>query len=406
MGKVLVVMAVVAIVAAQAAYGSAPPTVTNVTASQRTDGSKLVDIWFWLSDPDSATVAVRARVSNDGGNTYNIVPVTVTGDTGYYVPVSPTPAQKQIVWDAGEDMPYTFGSNYRVAVTAHDCVGYTGEMVTIAAGPFLMGNNGHEGYSDSIELPQHEVQMSEYQIGKYEVTRGEYRRFMLDDGYQNSAFWSTAGWSWRVSNNITEPVCWAADQNFGTGTFTQTDAHPVVGVSYYEAEAFCNWATACLPEAERSRPYHLPTEAQWEKAARWVPGPDPQVVTGGTPRTWPWGDVWDAERCNNKLDHLYVGSQTAPVGSYTNPSGSSPYGCKDMAGNVMEWCKDWYSGVDYSQTPPGGWVDPQGPTTGAYRVLRDSGWNEDYSSCFRCAYRGRYGYTHGRYSNVGFRLAR
>ena len=187
MAKVTALIVVAVLVAAGAAYG-VPPTVANVTASQRMDGSKLVDIYYDLSDPDSTTVGVRFKVSNDGGTTYNIIPVTMTGHVGEFVPVTPTPTQKHIVWNVGVDLPSTFGSNFRVAVTAQDCGGYTGEMITIPAGTFKMGNNGHETYPDSTgELPQHDVQMSEYQIGKYEVTRGEYRRFITAGGYQNSA---------------------------------------------------------------------------------------------------------------------------------------------------------------------------------------------------------------------------
>jgi formylglycine-generating enzyme required for sulfatase activity len=396
MGTAIVVTLIAAILAAGAAHGE-PPTVSNVTASQRTDASKLVDIYYDLSDSDSATVGVRVTVSNDGGNTYNIIPVTMTGDVGDVVPVTPTPTQKHIVWNAGEDMPYTFGQNFRVAVTADDCVGYAGEMITIPAGPFLMGNNGHEGYSNSNELPQHEVQMSEYQIGEYEVTRGEYRRFITAGGYENSAYWSAEGWAWRAANNRTQPDYWAPQQNWGSppGTFMQTDRHPVVGVSYYEAEAFCNWATAAL--CCGGAPFHLPTEAQWEKVARWD-------AATSTPRTYPWGDAWDVSRCNNLGDTLFPQYQTAPVGSYINPSGASPYGCKDMAGNVWEWCKDWYGSAYYSQTPGGGWVDPSGPSSGIYRVLRGGCWLDSDINC-RCAY--RLNFTSNYATNYfGFRLAR
>ena len=262
------------------------------------------------------------------------------------------------------------------------------EMVYVPAGSFLMGTpDSYTGDHDSAEHPEHSVYLSGYWIGKYEVTRGEYRAFMNAGGYSNPAYWSSDGWSWKVGNGHTQPYYWAASQSWGTGTFTQTENHPVVGVTYYEAEAFCNWAGG-----------HLATEAQWEKAARW---------TGSSPRVYPWGDTWDAEKCNNLYDHNPAGGgyaryQTAPVGSY--PSGASPYGCHDMAGNVWEWCKDWYGSTYYSQTPSGGWSDPQGPTSGSGRVRRGGSWNDSDIYC-RCAGRGGSNPSYD-WNDLGFRLAR
>lgn len=271
-------------------------------------------------------------------------------------------------------------------------------MIYIPAGSFLMGNNGSEPYSYSHELPQHSVYLSGYWIGKYEVTRGEYAQFIAAGGYTNQSYWSSDGWNWRLtawSNNPSagppriQPNYWGAVQNFGSGSFTQTDDHPVVGITYYEAEAYCNWAGG-----------HLPTEAQWERAARW---------TGSYPNVYPWGNTWDAEKCNNYYDHNEAGGgywkyQTAPVGSY--PTGVSPCGCMDVAGNVSEWCMDWYLSDYYSQTPAGGWIDPLGPASGGYRMMRGGGWNSD-NNAMRCASRGNAGPVHsmGR-DDFGFRLAR
>jgi formylglycine-generating enzyme required for sulfatase activity len=261
------------------------------------------------------------------------------------------------------------------------------DMISIPASSFMMGNSGvgdDKKHANPNELPQHSVTLTAYSIGKYEVTRGQYRQFINAGGYTNSAYWSTAGWSWKGSR--TEPAFWAAEQTWGKTTFTQTDNHPVVGVTYYEAEAFCKWAGG-----------HLPTEAQWERAARWNSKTKHANV-------YPWGDTWDAEKCNNFEDHKsagggYLKCQTAPVGSY--PSGASPSGCQDMAGNVREWCKDWY-GDNYYISPSS---DPQGPASGSYRVLRGGSWSSYDNYYSRCAYRGlSYPYYYNNY--VGFRLAR
>jgi gamma-glutamyl hercynylcysteine S-oxide synthase len=264
-----------------------------------------------------------------------------------------------------------------------------GDMIYIPAGVFLMGNSNvgdDAAYRNTTELPQHSVYLSAYWIGKHEVTRGAYRAFMDAGGYSNWSYWSTEGWSWRVNNGRTEPDYWAANQDwasyygFPAQPFTQTDSHPVVGVTYYEAEAFCNWAGG-----------HLPTEEQWEKAARW---------TGSHPNVYPWGDEWDAEKCNNYYDQNAAGGgykrcQTAPVGSYS--AGGSPYGCQDIAGNVWEWCQDWCKSYPGSGSP----FD----YTNSYRVLRGGSWTWNYAQVPRCAWRHN-DYPYNSFHYFGFRLAR
>jgi formylglycine-generating enzyme required for sulfatase activity len=257
---------------------------------------------------------------------------------------------------------------------------YSGEMIFVPAGPFLMGNSGSEGECGSSEMPQRSVDLPGYWIGKYEVTRGEYQQFMDAGGYSNPEYWSSAGWSWKGSR--TEPNRWAATQVWYAPSFTQTANHPALVVTYYEAEAFCKWAGV-----------YLPTEAQWEKAARW---------TGSHSNVYPWGNTWDAEKCNNFSDHNEAGGgyerfATAPVGSYR--SGASPYGCHDMAGNVWEGCRDWYKSYPGRARP----FDH----TNKYRVLRGGSWYSVGSGygAVRCAYRyaGEPGYT--GCLEFGFRVA-
>jgi formylglycine-generating enzyme required for sulfatase activity len=302
-------------------------------------------------------------------------------------------------------------SNKTAAVNASDRLG---EMITIPAGSFLMGNNGHEGFGGPEEFPQHRVHLPTYQIGKYEVTRGQYRKFMEAGGYEDPRYWSPEGWKWKESNDLVyagmygkfnrvlrpdnagkrrEPEHWAAEQEWiGHGhdhpRFTQTDNHPVVGVTYYEAEAYCKWAGG-----------RLPTEAEWEKAARWD---DKQQQA----RTWPWGDTWDPEKCNNPEDHHPAGggyrvNQSAPVGSY--PAGASPYGCMDMVGNAWEWV------TSRSKSHPG---NPEPfDHTDAYRLVKGGCW-DDGPSGGRCSSRIWYlppsssGTGPGDSDYIGFRVAR
>ena len=242
-----------------------------------------------------------------------------------------------------------------------------GEMIIIPAGSFLMGNNGAEPFSTDAELPKHRVDLPTYEIGKYEVTRGQYRKFMEAGGYDEPGHWSKEGWKWKEQVGRKEPAQWATEQEwvghgYGPHRFTQTDRHPVVGVTYYEAEAYCKWAGG-----------RLPTEAEWEKAARW---------TGTHANVFPWGDTWDPEKCNNIDDTNPAAGgekrlQSAPVGSY--PDGASPHGCLDIVGNAYEWVADWYKSYPDAKQP----VD----RTGQHRFARGGCW-DDGPMNNRCAYRG------------------
>ena len=151
----------------------------------------------------------------------------------------------------------------------------------------------------------------------------------------------------------------------------------MVGVSWYEAEAYCKWLSE-----KTSKEYRLPTEAEWEKTARGPDGWD-----------YPWGNQWKKEYCNSEFQL----EQTSPVGIFLK--GESPYGCQDMAGNVWEWCGDWYSGEYYGTSPA---QNPPGPETATCRVLRGGSWDADAQDC-RSAYRGSNSPV-DRSGSIGFRL--
>jgi formylglycine-generating enzyme required for sulfatase activity len=224
-----------------------------------------------------------------------------------------------------------------------------GEYVYVPAGPFLMGDNVGDG--EARERPVHEVELDAFYIGKFEVTNAQWRRFRDDPGYDNPAFWPGG----RIVARDQVPY-WTQPNNHGGGT-PDSDHHPVLGVNWDAAVAYCNWLSA-----KTGRTYRLPTEAEWEKAAR-----------GTDQRRFPWGNTIDRSYAN------FVGAQPydtgRPVGFYDGSvrgelqtrSNASPYGAFDMAGNVMEWCQDWYSRAYYDVSPR---KNPQGPATGAYRVVR------------------------------------
>ena len=232
--------------------------------------------------------------------------------------------------------------------------------IQIPSGTFWMGNSeqgADNGYLWSRERPKHQVYFkAPLNISRFEVTRGDYKRFIEANGYTNPLYWSQAGWTWRTQpSSIIQPLGW--DELWThNNMFLQTDSHPVVGVSYWEAQAYCTWAGA-----------RLPTEAEWEYAARYDP------ATGS--KCYPWGDIWNAEMCNNWNDTnpaTFGMSSTAPVGSY--PGNQSPSGCYDMAGNVSEWVSDWYSDSYYQTGGP--WADPTGPGSGTLKVVKGGNWSD------------------------------
>ena len=200
-----------------------------------------------------------------------------------------------------------------------------------------MGTDPDEAESAPDEQPGHRVTLDPYAIDTREVSHRCFTRFVEAGGYTDPGYWAREGWAWRAREGVTQPAFWD-DPAFRIPT------HPVVGVSWFEADAYCRW-----------RGGRLPTEAEWEKAAR---GPDG--------RRYPWGAAWSAERANGDA----VVGRLTPVGSY--PGGVSPYGAHDMAGNVWEWVQDWYGKYYYRESPR---ANPPGPPTGEGRVLRGGSWN-------------------------------
>ena len=236
-------------------------------------------------------------------------------------------------------------------------------MVYVPAGQFSMGSE--DGYED--EQPVHTVYLDGYWIDQTEVTNAMYAQCV-------------------ASGACTVPSDFSSYKRLSYYGNSQYGDYPVIYVNWYQAKDYCQWAGR-----------ELPTEAQWEKAAR---GPDG--------RAFPWGEAQPAgtlvnfsDRNNDFIwsdDSVDDGfADTAPVASY--PDGASPYGALDMAGNVFEWVADWYDSSYYSQSPAN---NPTGPLSGKYRVRRGGSWDLNVNH-IRTANRH---WDHPETStNLGFRCA-
>ena len=231
------------------------------------------------------------------------------------------------------------------------------ELIRIPAGPFLYGSAGSDKMASDNEKPQRTIDLPEYWIGRAPVTNAQFARFVQAAGYRTTAetegkgaVWTGSKWEWIAGADWRHP---RGPQSSIAGK----EDHPVVQVSWDDAQAYCAWAGLALP-----------AEEQWEKAARGTDG-----------RIWPWGDKPPtAAHCNFNRNV----DDTTPVGKYS-PQGDSPYGCVDMAGNVWEWTGSWF-------------------TEGKTRALRGGSWGtgDQYS---RAAYRN-YSNPGDRYNDVGFRV--
>jgi formylglycine-generating enzyme required for sulfatase activity len=193
----------------------------------------------------------------------------------------------------------------------------------------------------------------DYLMASHLVTNGEFIQFIGDSGYGTASYWTTTGWGWN-NNTLTQP-----DDHFWTDPRFSGVSQPVVGISWYEAVAFCNWRsikdglTPCYDSAGRAdlsaTGYRLPTEVEWEYAAA-------KGGVGQAERVWAWGDAWDSSKS------VYTAASTAAVGS-KSPAGDTPQGLTDMSGNAWELCSD-------------NWIADNAVTTSEvnrYFFLNDSG---------------------------------
>jgi formylglycine-generating enzyme required for sulfatase activity len=256
------------------------------------------------------------------------------------------------------------------------------EWCLVPGGLFVMGTDAEtEPDQRAHESPRLRPDLSTFEIMKTPVTVGQFRRFIGDAGYQRREVWSGEGWAWKESceGGVEYPRFFSPKEHEEWKAYL-TPSRPAVGVSWFEAEAYARWAQA-----------RLPTEAEWEKAARGTDG-----------RRFPWGDEWEDDAAGHRENGPRC---TVPVGIF--PLGESPYGALDMAGSVWQWCKDFYLPDAYAHADR---RDPEGPSpSGASeplvrKVVRGGAWNTLLWS-LRTANRNSYPRT-ARFSNLGFRCAR
>lgn len=254
------------------------------------------------------------------------------------------------------------------------------DWVTIPAGEFGMGSDKQKDRDDQDnELPQHRLFLPEYRIARGPVTVAQFAQFVAATNYKTTAEVQGSAWGWNGKQwaNI-EGVNWAHPRG-PKSDVEQKENHLVTAVSWHDAVAFCAWATAEYAKAGQNLNIRLPTEAEWEKAAR-----------GTDVRLYPWGnEAPDAKRCNFDMNI----KDTTPVGQY--PKGV--YDLVDMAGNVWEWTNSKYKGYPYAAED--GREDAAG---GDGRVLRGGAFISNRNKV-RCAARDFNDPVYRSY-NLGFRV--
>jgi iron(II)-dependent oxidoreductase len=251
------------------------------------------------------------------------------------------------------------------------------EWLEIPGGVFAMGTDPETDPDQKAhESPRIEVDVSAFEIMRTPVTVEQYRRFVEAGGYEAREHWSPEGWAFRCEGELRCPRFASAAEESEWAPYL-TPSRPVVGISWFEAEAYARWSKA-----------RLPTEAEWEKAAR-----------GTEELAYPWGNEWDPERAG----HRGRGPRkTVPVGVF--PLGESPYGVLDLVGSVWQWCADWYAPDAYAHADGRDPTGPLLPSDPPRRVVRGGAWNTLPFS-LRCANRNSYPEA-ARFSNLGFRCVR
>lgn len=284
-------------------------------------------------------------------------------------------------------------------------------MIAVRPGRFLMGSNDPDGWAADGETPVREVEMRGYYLGATTVTNAAFARFVDATGYVTDS--ERFGWSYVFMGQLpkskrrklkgartvqglqwwygVEGACWRKPEGPGSHLKKRMD-HPVVHVSWNDAMAYCRWAG-----------YRLPTEAEWECAAR----------GGLVQRRYPWGDALTPDgkhRCNIWQGTFPEQNTEADGYAWTAPARSfrpNSWGFYNMAGNVWEWCGDWFSPSWHAADRPETRIHPLGPDHGTHKVMRGGSFLCHDSYCNRYRVGARTGNSpDAGTTNLGFRVAR
>jgi len=341
--------------------------VKNVTSSQV--GNRVQFTYDLTGEEREAEVTVNLTVS---GNERKTADLHLEGDVGKVKPGR----GKVIWWNVLQDFPRGLNSEIAWEITSGGQAftdAATGvEFVFVKGGCYEMGDTFGDGEAD--EKPVHNVCVSDFYLGKYEVMVGQFKRFVNETGYRTEAEKGDGCYVWSGSK-------WEKDgsKSWRSPGFSQDDNQPAVCVSWNDTQAFNDWLSR-----KGGKSHRLPTEAEWEYAAR---SGGKKEKYAGTSNDFGLGDyVWY---------NANSGSRTHSVGGKT-PNGLGLY---DMTGNVWEWCQDWYREKYYTESPRD---NPRGPSSGQYRVLRGGSWFHSPGSV-RAADRSRVEPAY-RYNSYGFRL--
>ena len=374
---------------------------TQGRAAQRV-GTRLVDVYYDLSG-GVPPYTVSLQGSLDGGTTWTLPVTTVTGNVGAGVTAG---TNRLVTWNAGTDWSGQISANvkFRVNVTDSATPPAPDGFALIPAGSFIMGDQSSPLVGYTEELPVHSVDVSAFYMGKYEVTKEEWdavRVWGANNGYTDLPV-GNGSYASKGVNHPVHSISWYAMVKWCNARSQKeglTPCYTVSGVIYKTGSSApdCNWS---------ANGYRLPSEAEWEKAAR----------GGLSGQNFPWGNTIAHSQANY---YAQPGSDSYDVSltSGFHPTyaveqlslhlaggefrrGANGYGLYDMAGNVWEWCWDWYGSYT-----AGSQTDPRGAASGSSRVLRGGGWSYYAYHC-RVADRD-YSYPgYGNRYNFGFRVAR